>query len=97
MSLPLVRVCASQSSPKTVPIMAKPASKFDKLAFTASEVPEAQSALKRLTQRYGTVPAETADAIVALGGDGFMLETLHKHMNDAIPIFGINRGRSASS
>jgi NAD+ kinase len=72
--------------------MVKPASKFDKLAFTASDVGEAQAALKRLVQRYGTVPAAEAEAIVALGGDGFMLQTLHKHMHDRIPIYGMNRG-----
>lgn len=78
--------------PRTVLNMVKPASKFDKLAFTASDVGEAQAALKRLVQRYGTVPAAEAEAIVALGGDGFMLQTLHKHMHDRIPIYGMNRG-----
>ena len=65
---------------------------YEKIALVASESPEAQSALHRLAHRYGNTPAATADAIVALGGDGFMLETLHKHMHDAIPIYGMNRG-----
>jgi NAD+ kinase len=65
---------------------------YEKIALVASESAEAQAALSRLTQIYGNGPAKTADAIVALGGDGFMLETLHKHMNDRIPIYGMNRG-----
>ena len=72
--------------------MAKPAKKFDKLAFAASDVPEAQAALKRLVARYDAVPPAEADAIVALGGDGFMLQTLHAHLTDNIPIYGMNRG-----
>ena len=66
--------------------------KFEKIAFFASEVPEARSALADLTQRYGNVPTKEADAIVALGGDGLMLQTLHRHMHDRIPIYGMNRG-----
>ena len=48
--------------------------------------------MDRLTKQYGNVPSQTADAIVALGGDGLMLQTLHRHMNDRIPIYGMNRG-----
>jgi NAD+ kinase len=72
--------------------MAKPRSKYEKIAFVASEVAEAQEALGRLTARYGSVDAREADAIVALGGDGLMLQTLHQFMNDQIPIYGMNRG-----
>jgi NAD+ kinase len=72
--------------------MAKPAQKFEKIAFVASEVPEARTALERLAGRYGNAPAKEADAIVALGGDGLMLQTLHRHMHDRIPIYGMNRG-----
>jgi len=72
--------------------MATVPQKFEKIAFVASEVPEARSALATLTEQYGNVPAKQADAIVALGGDGLMLQTLHKHMNDRIPIYGMNRG-----
>ncbi|WP_334147764.1 NAD kinase [Hyphomicrobium sp.] len=72
--------------------MAKPKSKFEKIAFVASEVPEARKALTRLSERYGSVDAREADAIVALGGDGLMLQTLHRYMNDRIPIYGMNRG-----
>ena len=62
------------------------------LAFAASERPEAQFARKRLMQRYGSTPPEEADVIVALGGDGFMLETLHAHLNRRTPVYGMNRG-----
>jgi NAD+ kinase len=72
--------------------MAKEKQKFDRIAFVASEVPEALEAQQELIQRYGeTEPAE-ADVIVALGGDGFMLQTLHRFINDRIPIYGMNRG-----
>ena len=72
--------------------MVKVAQKFDKIAFVASDVPEARTALAALSQRYGNAPAAEADAIVALGGDGLMLQTLHRHMHDRIPIYGMNRG-----
>ena len=63
-----------------------------RLAFAASERPEAQAARAALTARYGEVSEREADAIVALGGDGFMLETLHRTLSTGKPIFGMNRG-----
>jgi len=72
--------------------MVKSKSKYDKIALVASEVPEAQEALHRLAPRCGNVPPSEADAIVALGGDGLMLQTLHRFINDRIPIYGMNRG-----
>jgi NAD+ kinase len=66
--------------------------KFEKIAFVASEVPEAREALARLAKIYGNADPKGADAIVALGGDGLMLQTLHKYLNDRIPIYGMNRG-----
>ena len=66
--------------------------KFDKIAFVASDTKEAQEARQTLAKRYGNVPAEAANAIVALGGDGLMLQTMHKHLNSRIPIYGMNRG-----
>ncbi len=72
--------------------MAKSKNKFDNIAFVASDVAEAQEALQRLTARYGAVEPGRAEAIVALGGDGLMLQTLHRFMNDRIPIYGMNRG-----
>lgn len=64
----------------------------DKLAFAASDTAEAQTALKALTARYNGVPAEEADIIIALGGDGLMLQTLHAYMGSGKPIYGMNRG-----
>ena len=63
-----------------------------RIAFVASSAPDAQAALGRLGQRYGGVEADGADVIVALGGDGFMLETLHRFMERDAPIYGMNRG-----
>ena len=68
------------------------AQKFDKIAFVSSDVPEARAALDRLANAYGNADPKTADAIVALGGDGLMLQTLHRHLNDGVPIYGMNRG-----
>ena len=49
------------------------------IAFVASKTDEAQKALAELRKRYAEVPIEQAQVIVALGGDGFMLRTLHRH------------------
>ena len=65
---------------------------FKTVAFIASDTPEALSARDRLVARYGDGDPATSDAIVALGGDGLMLQTLHQFMNDGIPIYGMNRG-----
>jgi NAD+ kinase len=62
------------------------------IAFTASERPEAQEGRARLAARYGEVPVSEAEVIVALGGDGFMLETFHEHMDLGLPVYGMNRG-----
>jgi NAD+ kinase len=72
--------------------MLKDKSKFQAIAFVASDVPEAAAARLRLVERYGEVEPIDADVIVALGGDGFMLQTLHRFINDKIPIYGMNRG-----
>jgi NAD+ kinase len=63
-----------------------------RLAFVADDRPEAISARDRLAERYGGVEEEEADVLVALGGDGFMLETLHRHLPGSKPIYGMNRG-----
>ncbi|HEV2080869.1 MAG TPA: NAD kinase [Brevundimonas sp.] len=62
------------------------------LAFAASDRPEAQAALARLTSRYGQVDESEAEVIVALGGDGLMLETLHRNLGRRTPVYGMNRG-----
>ena len=63
-----------------------------RIAFSASETPEAQIAAKRLNARYNGVGEDEADIIVALGGDGFMLQMLHAHMGKGTPIYGMNFG-----
>jgi NAD+ kinase len=72
--------------------MPRIARKFEKIAFVASDVPEAREARERLAKAYGNAEPQGADAIVALGGDGLMLQTLHRHLRDRIPIYGMNRG-----
>jgi NAD+ kinase len=62
------------------------------IAFIASEAAEAQAAKASLTALYKPVSAKKAEVIVALGGDGFMLQTLHKFMNSGKPIYGMNCG-----
>ncbi len=63
-----------------------------RLAFVASDRPEAQEARARLTAKHGDTREEEADAVVALGGDGFMLEVLHRNLATRRPIYGMNRG-----
>jgi NAD+ kinase len=63
-----------------------------KIAFAASRAPVAQTARAALIGRYGNVAPEDADVIVALGGDGFMLQTLHAAQDLDAPVYGMNRG-----
>jgi NAD+ kinase len=63
-----------------------------KLAFFASRRPEAQAALADLTKQYGQVDEADADVVVALGGDGAMLDTLRRRFQDSKPVYGMNRG-----
>src|SRR5256885_12843632 len=65
---------------------------YEHIAFLASPNPEANEACERLSQHYGNAAPETADVIVALGGDGFMLQTLHRFMSSGKPIYGMHRG-----
>jgi len=66
--------------------------KFKSIAFVAARQKQAQEALLRLKTRYAHVTPAKADVIVVLGGDGFMLRSLHKYLHRDVPIFGINRG-----
>ena len=63
-----------------------------RLAFVASDRPEAQAARRRLASLYGDETEARAEVIVALGGDGFMLETLHRNLGAPKPIYGMNQG-----
>ena len=62
------------------------------LSFIASPTPEAQKALRVLQRKYGHVPPAKAEIIVALGGDGLMLQTLHRNLKRQTPIYGMNLG-----
>jgi NAD+ kinase len=63
-----------------------------RIAIFASDAPAAQAALAELTGRYPTVSADKAEIIIALGGDGFMLETLHRFHDRNVPFYGMHRG-----
>ncbi len=65
---------------------------FRSLSFIASSSDEAQASRAELAARYGNVDPAEADVIVALGGDGFMLQTLHDTMNSGKLVYGMNRG-----
>ena len=69
-----------------------PSKSYERIAFVASNSPEAQAALALLTAQYGNVAPDESDVIVALGGDGLMLQTLHDHMRSGKPIYGMHRG-----
>ena len=71
--------------------MTKP-SRYDRIAFVASPGSEAQAAFGQLTKQYGNCAPNEADVVVALGGDGLMLQTLHQHMHTGKPIYGMHRG-----
>jgi NAD+ kinase len=72
--------------------MTPPRPCFERIAFMASRAPEAEAAHAALIKRYGDADPASADVIVALGGDGFMLQTLHKFMTAGKPIYGMHRG-----
>jgi len=66
--------------------------KFDRIAFLASDAPEARKALSKLVKRHGNANPAEANVVVVLGGDGHMLQTLHRFVLTGIPIYGMNRG-----
>ena len=65
---------------------------YERIAFVASPNAEANEALARLSTTYGNAAPDKADVIVALGGDGFMLQTLHRFIATRKPIYGMHRG-----
>ena len=67
-------------------------SRYDRIAFVASQSGEAQAAFRQLTDAYGNCDPKEADVVVALGGDGLMLQTLHQNMHSGKPIYGMHRG-----
>ena len=63
-----------------------------KIAFTSSEEKIATESMDKLITLYDNCALEEADVIVALGGDGFMLQTLHQTQDLSTPVYGMNRG-----
>lgn len=61
-------------------------------SFASSGTPEADTAAARLSKRYGQMPYDQADIVVALGGDGFLLQTLRETMSTGKRVYGMNRG-----
>jgi len=66
--------------------------RLERLAYLSSGTPDAEMARERLATLYGDSPLEQADVVIALGGDGLMIQTLHKLMGRNLPVFGMNRG-----
>ena len=73
-----------EPSPAPIPVT--------RLAFVAADSEQAQAAAARLAARYGNCPEESAEAVVCLGGDGYMLETLHRNLGRHVPVYGMNCG-----
>ena len=65
---------------------------IEKIACVASPFPKAQAGLKVIADRYPLHSVDEADVVVALGGDGFMLQTMHDYLQRDVPIYGMNRG-----
>jgi len=63
-----------------------------KIAFVSSRSPDSEEALRVLSEKYDSVEPAEADVIVALGGDGYMLEAIHRNLATNLPIYGMNRG-----
>lgn len=87
-----VRRCPAKGQAKAMTARNKTGNGFKKLAIVASDMPEAQKAAKALKARYDTVELEEADVLVALGGDGLMLQAAHRCMDSGTPIYGMHRG-----
>ncbi|MBP2298245.1 NAD kinase [Azospirillum picis] len=84
------------ASPAQPPASSLPPPDALRIAVACADTEEARAARTRLVHRYGNAPAEQADVIVALGGDGFLLETLHRALarnrERPTPVYGMNRG-----
>lgn len=79
---------------RTVPAPGPPSAprSYERAHFVASPTPPAQAAREALERRYGGADLDRADVVVVLGGDGFMLEALHRFLGTGLPLFGMNRG-----
>ena len=65
---------------------------MQRICFLADKTEIAQKSLERLRRIYGCSGMTKADVFVVLGGDGFMLQTLHSHIEKGVPFYGMNRG-----
>ncbi|MBL6618160.1 MAG: NAD kinase [Reyranella sp.] len=72
--------------------MASPSNSAPRLAFASAPTAAARAARHKLEKLYGSVPPAQADIVVALGGDGLMLQTLHRQIHRGVPIYGMNLG-----
>ena len=66
--------------------------RFNNVTIVADTHANASEAENLLRKNYKTAPPEEAEVVVALGGDGFMLSTMHKFMEKKVPIYGMNLG-----
>ncbi len=69
-----------------------PSPTHPRICFLASTAPAAQQAREQMIARYGAVSIDDADVLCSLGGDGFMLQTLHRHGSLGKPVFGMKLG-----
>ena len=87
------RIEQHRASAGTIEIpMNRPVPRIKTVAFVAGATPEARAAYEQLERKYGNADPQNADVIVALGGDGLMLQTLHEFMTSGKPIYGMHRG-----
>lgn len=70
----------------------QPKHRFEQIAFVSAGTPDANAARDTLVQRHGDVDPENADVVVALGGDGVMLQVQHRFMGKRKPVYGMNLG-----
>ena len=80
------------SQPVKAPGRWSPVAAPTRLAFVGARNHLSQQTLRRFVSRYGNLPIAEADVVICLGGDGFMLETLHAVLLSGIPVYGINCG-----
>lgn len=72
--------------------------KFNKIGILADSSTAAQTAKNHLIAKFKFMEVvdrsfiKEVDVVIAVGGDGFMLHTLHNHIEDGVPIYGINKG-----
>jgi NAD+ kinase len=91
-NLPAISLAADYQRGRTPTNIRRDGMTGSKIGFVAAQTERAQRALANLVERYGQTALDQADVIVALGGDGFMLETLHRVIESGQPVYGMHRG-----